>query len=137
MNIIKHCRTLSLLSLNKKWRLCFKSGSHNYCVRLLAAEAGDLRYLICKYCTGSKKVLQNKNRFQRMEKPFLMVFPWLFITFLIIQGFFAFQKDYIWSARKPFLHCKTTTVVLQKWSLCNEMYGFFALARCIFRAKML
>ena len=34
-------------------------------------------------------------------------------VFFFIQGFVALQNDYFWSATKPLLHCKTTTVAMQ------------------------
>ena len=32
--------------------------------------------------------------------------------YLVILGFFALQRDYFWSAKKPFLDFKTTTIAM-------------------------
>ena len=44
---------------------------------------------------------------------FLVVLRAPIFVFLFNKGFVALQKDYFWSATKPLLNCKTTTVVMQ------------------------
>lgn len=34
-------------------------------------------------------------------------------VFFVQKGFLAIQMEYFWKARKPFLHCKTTTIAMQ------------------------
>lgn len=65
-----------------------------------------------KYRTGSKKVLQTEFRFWSLRKRFLYVTEVADAIYLVILGFFALQKDYFWSAKKPFLDCKTTTIAM-------------------------
>lgn len=66
-----------------------------------------------KYRTGSKKVLQTEFRFWSLRKRFLYVTEVADAIYLVILGFFALQRDYFLSAKKPFLHCKTTTIAMQ------------------------
>lgn len=66
----------------------------------------------CKYRTDSKKVLQTEFRFWSLRKRFLYVTEVADAIYLVILGFFALQRDYFWSAKKPFLDCKTTTIAM-------------------------
>ena len=76
-------------------------------------------FYVCKYRTGSKKVLQTEFRFWSLRKRFSYVTEVADAIYLVILGFFALQRDYFWSAKKPFLDCKTTTIAMQRrlfWS---------------------
>ena len=70
-------------------------------------------FLPCKYRTGSKKVLQIKNRFWRLRKGILCVFEVTMTCWFSILGFFALQKDYYCYATVALLRSKWTTVALQ------------------------
>ena len=59
-----------------------------------------------------KKVLQTEFRFWSLQKRFLYVTEVADAIYLVIPGFFALQRDYFWSAKKPFLDCKTTTIAM-------------------------
>ena len=65
-----------------------------------------------KYRTGSKKVLQTEFRFWSLRKRFSYVTEVADAIYLVILGFFALQRNYFWSAKKPFLDCKTTTIAM-------------------------
>ena len=137
MNIIKHCRTLSLLSLNKKWRLCFKSGSHNYCVRLLAAEAGDLRYLICKYCTGSKKCYKIKIDSRVLKSRFWWFFHsysshfWSFRASLLSKRTtFGMQGSPFCIAKRLQLYCKRSTFAMKCTPFSQSLVAYFERKHC-------
>ena len=69
-------------------------------------------FYVCKYRTGSKKVLQTEFRFWSLRKRFLYVTEVADAIYLVILGFFALQRDYFLSAKKPFLDCKTTTIAM-------------------------
>ena len=66
-----------------------------------------------KYRTGSKKVLQTEFRFCSFRRRFLCVTEVADAVFFVQKGFLAIQMEYFWKARKPFLHCKTTTIAMQ------------------------
>lgn len=44
---------------------------------------------------------------------FFSGFKGAIFVFFFNKGFVALQKDYFWSATKPQLHCKRTTVAMQ------------------------
>lgn len=68
----------------------------------------------CKYHTGSKKLLQTKNRFWSFRRRFLYVTDVADAVFFIKKGFLAIQMEYFWKARKPF--CFAKRLLLQcKW----------------------
>ena len=70
-------------------------------------------FYVCKYRTGSKKVLQTEFRFCSFRRRFLCVTEVADAVFFVQKGFLAIQMEYFWKARKPFLHCKTTTIAMQ------------------------
>lgn len=68
----------------------------------------------CKYHTGSKKLLQTKNRFWSFRRRFLYVTEVADAVFFVKKGFLAIQMEYFWKARKPF--CFAKRLLLQcKW----------------------
>lgn len=80
-------------------------------------------FVIRKYHTCSKKLLQMKNRFWSFRKLFLHVTEVADAMFFVKKDFLAIQMEYFWKARKPFciakrllLHCKTTTSEVLKLS---------------------
>ena len=54
-----------------------------------------------------------KNRFWSFRRRFLYVTDVADAVFFVKKGFLAIQMEYFWKARKPFLHCKTTTIAMQ------------------------
>lgn len=69
-------------------------------------------FVVRKYRTCSKKVLQMENRFWSFRRRFLYVTDVADTVFFIKKGFLAIQMEYFWSAKKPFLDCKTTTIAM-------------------------
>ena len=68
----------------------------------------------CKYHTGSKKLLQMKNRFWSFRRRFLYVTDVADAVYFVKKGFLAIQMEYFWKARKPF--CFAKRLILQcKW----------------------
>lgn len=71
-------------------------------------------FVIRKYHTCSKKVLQTKNRFWSFRRRFLYVTEVADAVYFVKKGFLAIQMEYFWKARKPF--CFAKRLLLQcKW----------------------
>lgn len=68
-------------------------------------------FVVRKYHTCSKKVLQTKNRLQSFRRRFLYVTEVADTVFFVKKGFLAIQMEYFWKARKPF--CIAKRLLLQ------------------------
>ena len=86
----------------------------------------NVKFYRCKYRTGSKKVLQIKNRFWRFLTLFLSVFHRKILpqssfraSLLSKRTTFAMQKDSFWRARKPLLHCKCSPFEIKRTFFCT------------------
>ena len=63
-------------------------------------------FVVRKYHTCSKKLLQTKNRFQSFRRRFLYVTDVADTVFFVKKGFLAIQMEYFWKSKKPFCFAK-------------------------------
>lgn len=68
-------------------------------------------FVIRKYRTSSKKLLQTKNRFWSFRRRFLYVTDVADAVYFVKKGFLAIQMEYFWKARKSF--CIAKRLLLQ------------------------